>query len=93
MDLVEVDGRPRSRKGKLGGRKHLWLCPECGNRGIAPWAAKLGHCPRCGHRVRTLLETWLAEGKRRRRPPPLDVIREHALRETHAAPNPFAGRD
>jgi nicotinate phosphoribosyltransferase len=90
LDIVEVDGQPRSRRGKLSGRKHMWACSECGNRGIAPAAARLGHCPRCGRRVRSLLETWLANGRRRRRSPSISDIRKHCLRETQSAPNPFA---
>ena len=62
LDLVEVDGKPVSRRGKLSGRKHLWECPECGNRGISPAHARLGHCPRCDHRVASLFEGLLARG-------------------------------
>jgi nicotinate phosphoribosyltransferase len=93
LDIVEVDGRPRSRRGKLSGRKHLWGCPECGNRGIAPWAAKLGHCPRCDHRVRALLHTWLSGGKRRRRSPSVVDVRAHCMAETSVAPNPFMAHE
>ncbi len=89
MDIVEIEGQPRSRRGKLSGRKHLWACSECGNRGIAPAAARLGHCPRCGRRVRSLHETWLAGGRRRRRSPSVRDIRERCLREARSAPNPF----
>ncbi len=93
FDLVEVDGRPRSRRGKLSGRKHLWGCPDCGNRGIAPWAAKLGHCPRCGHRVRSLLPTWLTGGKRRGGLPAAQEIQALCLKETSVVPNPFAAHE
>jgi nicotinate phosphoribosyltransferase len=91
LDIVEVDGEPRAKRGKLSGRKHLWSCPECGNRGIAPSAARLGHCPRCGHRVRDLLEAWLTPGKRRRESPSAREVRDHAVAEIEAAPDPFAG--
>jgi nicotinate phosphoribosyltransferase len=91
IDIVEVDGEPRSRRGKLSGRKHLWRCPECGNRGIAPQRARLGSCPRCGHRVRSLLETVLQEGRRRRGTErTVHEIRELALHEAAQAPDPFA---
>jgi len=90
LDIVEVDGRPRAKRGKLSGRKHLWTCPECGNRGIAPWAARLGHCPRCGHRVRSMHDTWLDQGKRKRKAPTAPAIRDHALEQIAMSPNPFA---
>ena len=93
LDIVEVDGKPRSRRGKLSGRKHLWACPECGNRGIAPGAARLGHCPRCGHRVRSLLDALLSEGRKRRTSPSAVEIRQHCLHEAAAAPDPFVARE
>ena len=89
LDIVEVEGHPRAKRGKLSGRKHLWECPECGDRGIAPWSARLGHCPRCGHRVRELLETWISKGKRRRSLRSPHDIRERALQQIAAAPDPF----
>ena len=89
LDIVEVEGDPRAKRGKLSGRKHLWGCPECGNRGIAPWAARLGDCPRCGHRVRSLLEPELAGGRKRRNvPAPLDV-RSRTLDQIARLPDPF----
>jgi nicotinate phosphoribosyltransferase len=89
LDLVEVGGEPRAKRGKLSGRKHLWRCPECANRGIAPEKARLGHCPRCGHRVKELLEGWMAKGKRKGKPPKASEVRDRARGETQAAPNPF----
>jgi nicotinate phosphoribosyltransferase len=89
LDIVEVEQRPRAKRGKLSGRKHLWECPECGDRGIAPWSAKLGHCPRCGHRVRDLMDTWIAKGKRKRGYPSARDVRERTLEQISRAPDPF----
>lgn len=89
LDIVELSGEPRAKRGKLSGRKHLWACPECGNRGIAPGAARLGHCPRCGHRVRSQHETWIDGGRRKRRAPSVDEVREHGLSQIALAPDPF----
>src|SRR2546428_8994194 len=89
LDIVEVEGRPRAKRGKLSGRKHLWTCPECGNRGIAPWANRLGHCPRCDHRVHSMLDTWLSQGKRKRKSPAAKAVRDYALDQISASPSPF----
>jgi nicotinate phosphoribosyltransferase len=89
LDIVEVDGQPRAKRGKLSGRKALWRCPECGNRGISPWARRSGHCPQCGHRLRSLLESVISGGKVRASPS-IRSVRDHALREVASAPNPFA---
>jgi nicotinate phosphoribosyltransferase len=88
LDIVEVDGKPRAKRGKLSGRKHLWECPECGNRGIAPWGSRLPHCPRCGHRVEELLETVVSRGRRKRGPSASD-IRARTLAQLRTAPSPF----
>jgi nicotinate phosphoribosyltransferase len=89
LDIVEVDERPRAKRGKLSGRKHLWECPECGDRGIAPWSARLGHCPRCGHRVRDLMEGMITKGRRRRGSPSVQEVRDRALEQIGRAPDPF----
>jgi len=90
LDVVEVEGAPRAKRGKLTGRKHLWRCPKCGNRGIAPAAARLGNCPACGERVRDLLHPLLRAGRRAGPYPSAREVRDHARREIAAAPDPFA---
>ena len=75
--------------GRPGQLIELWECPECGDRGISPWSTRLGHCPRCGHRVRELLETWISKGKRRRGAPSPHEIRERTLQQIARAPDPF----
>jgi nicotinate phosphoribosyltransferase len=89
LDIVEVDGHPRAKRGKLSGRKHLWECPDCGDRGIAPWSARLGHCPRCGHRVRDLMDTVIAKGRRKRGAPSANDVRQRSLEQIGRAPDPF----
>jgi nicotinate phosphoribosyltransferase len=93
MDIVEVDGEPRAKRGKLSGRKHLWGCSECGNRGIASARAKLGHCPRCGHRVRSLLDLRISNGRRRGSDPSPQAIRESVLQQIAVSPDPFGRRE
>jgi nicotinate phosphoribosyltransferase len=90
LDIVEVAGEPKAKRGKLSGRKHLWGCPNCGERGIAPAGSKLGSCPRCGHKVKSLLEQQLARGERKGRVRSAHEVREHAVRQVGAAPDPFA---
>ncbi|MGH2573426.1 MAG: nicotinate phosphoribosyltransferase [Actinomycetota bacterium] len=92
LDIVEVAGKARAKRGKLSGRKLLWECRECLNRGIAP-ARRLGHCPRCGHRVRSLLETFISKGRRRGRAPSAHDLRELALQQLAGAPDPFGRKE
>jgi nicotinate phosphoribosyltransferase len=88
MDIVEVDGQPRSKRGKLSGRKLVWVCPECGNRGISLWSRRSEHCPRCGHRVRSLLTTRASAG-RVKSGPSARALRERTLRQLQDVPDPF----
>ncbi|MCA1727065.1 MAG: nicotinate phosphoribosyltransferase [Actinobacteria bacterium] len=92
LDIVEVKGEPRAKRGKLSGRKHLWGCENCGNRGIAPGSARLGDCPRCNHRVRSLLRPAVKAGKRTGAYPSAAEVRAYALREVEKAPDPLASR-
>jgi nicotinate phosphoribosyltransferase len=88
MDIVEVDGQPRSKRGKLSGRKLVWMCPECGNRGISLWSRRSEHCPRCGHRVRSLLATRASAGRVKARPS-ARALRERTIRQLQDVPDPF----
>jgi nicotinate phosphoribosyltransferase len=92
LDIVEVGGKPRAKRGKLSGRKVLWECRECLNRGIAP-ARRLGHCPRCGHRVRSLLETHITHGRRKGRSPSAHDVRDLTLQQIARSPDPFRQRE
>lgn len=89
LDIVEVAGEPRAKRGKLSGRKHLWGCEQCGSRGIAPGTTKLGHCPTCGGRVRSLLERVLPAGRGRPKRIPPAEIRAFAVEEVNASKDPF----
>ncbi|MBA3551517.1 MAG: nicotinate phosphoribosyltransferase [Actinobacteria bacterium] len=93
MDIVEVDGETRAKRGKMSGRKHFWACSECGNRGLAPAVTKLGDCPRCGHRVSSLLETTLARGTAKRATKPAREIRQFALDQVARAPRAFPAEE
>jgi nicotinate phosphoribosyltransferase len=89
FEVVEVDGEPRSRRGALSGRKTLWRCEACGNRGIAPARIEHEPCPRCEGRLRSLLVPRLEWGARDDPPVEAAAIRARALKEAAEAPLPF----
>ena len=85
LDIVEVEGVARSKRGKLSGRKQLWRCPECGSHGVAPRGAPVAMCPTCASDVATPVRTWVEGGALvQALPPPADV-RALALREAVTA--------
>ena len=85
LDIVEVEGVARSKRGKLSGRKQLWRCPGCGSHGVAPRDAPVVACPTCTSDVATPVRTWVERGQLvRPLPSPADV-RALALREAVTA--------
>jgi nicotinate phosphoribosyltransferase len=62
MDVVEVEGRPRSKRGKYGGRKQAWRCEKCNRWITALNSEKHEKCDACGGRMRPMLEKVLANG-------------------------------
>lgn len=63
MDIVEIDGRPVSKRGKLSGLKQLWTCPEDGERVIVLSSAGSCNCPFCGQEMEPVLRERYAEGR------------------------------
>jgi nicotinate phosphoribosyltransferase len=89
MDLVEVDGQARAKRGKLSGRKQLWACPECGHRGVSPVEQETIVCPRCGHDVIALLQRWMEGGKIVGEMGSPEDARRRSLEQVGAAADPF----
>jgi nicotinate phosphoribosyltransferase len=54
LDIVEVEGRPFAKRGKLSGAKQVVRCESCGIRAIVPEAKSSDPC-RCGSRPAPLL--------------------------------------
>jgi nicotinate phosphoribosyltransferase len=81
LEIVEVDEEPRARRGILSGRKHLWRCQTCGNRGIAPAGARLGRCPRCRGHLGDALVSMLRGGRLVGPPPQASTARRRAVEE------------
>jgi nicotinate phosphoribosyltransferase len=81
MDVVEVDGEPRAKRGKLSGRKTLWSCPDRHARGVAAADEPPPACPVCGGQVAPLLEPHLRSGAAVRRPETAREVRDRALAE------------
>jgi len=49
LDIVEIEGEPVSKRGKLSGVKQLFVCPDCGKRTVHLWNAGPARCPACEH--------------------------------------------
>lgn len=81
MDIVEVEGELAAKRGKLGGRKEVWRCPECMTDLIALAQREKPDCPKCGGETERLLEPLLEKGKVVSDLPTADEIRERVLEQ------------
>lgn len=64
MDIIEIEGRPVSKRGKESGLKQLWVCPVDGERVIALSSSGSRNCPECGQEMEPVLRERYAEGRR-----------------------------
>src|SRR6266571_2493710 len=79
LDIVEADGKPVAKRGKLGGRKIVWRCDDCLTEKITGAAATAPKCPNCGGKVGMLLAPILSKGRLSKALPSADHIRERVL--------------
>jgi nicotinate phosphoribosyltransferase len=62
LDIVEVEGVPSAKRGKLGGRKQVWRCPGCMVDVVRPWGEAAPECPRCGGETEAMLRPLVESG-------------------------------
>jgi nicotinate phosphoribosyltransferase len=63
FDIVELEGKPVAKRGKLGGRKRVWRCGGCLVDAVLPEAEPMPNCPNCGGRMEPALHQIIKEGK------------------------------
>ncbi len=81
LDIVEVDGRKYTKRGKYSGAKEVYRCPKCMNFDVLHEGQRPGRCPDCGTKQESMLHTVIREGKRTAKEESPDSIRERVLSE------------
>ncbi len=80
MDVVEVEGEPRAKRGKPSGVKQVWRCSECLDGVVLPEGEEPGSCPSCGGEgLKPALRKFLKGGRRIEEPRSEKEAREHVL--------------
>jgi nicotinate phosphoribosyltransferase len=79
MDIVELEGRPVAKRGKLGGRKNVWRCPSCLTDVVQLVTEGPPNCPVCGGRTELILKPLIEDGKIARKLPTVSEIRDYVL--------------
>ncbi|MCA6213388.1 nicotinate phosphoribosyltransferase [Thermococcus bergensis] len=80
LDIVEVEGKPLTKRGKLSGRKQIYRC-ENGHYHRVPAEKKLEKCPVCGAKVEPLLKPLIENGEIVAELPKAREIREYVLEQ------------
>ncbi|HET9016097.1 MAG TPA: nicotinate phosphoribosyltransferase [Thermomicrobiaceae bacterium] len=89
MDIVEIDGKPIAKRGKLSGAKELWRCPASAQ----DWVLPLGELPpdaECvdGDRPERMLRPLLQAGQLVAELPPARDVRAYVLTQLQTLPPP-----
>lgn len=81
MDIVEMKGRPVAKRGKLGGKKQVWRCPQCLTDTVLPSKETQPKCPSCGGKTQPMLKPLIKEGKVVAKLPKPQEIRQYVLKQ------------
>ena len=85
LDIVEKEGKPVAKRGKLGGRKEVWRCERCLREVVLPLGRGPPACPSCGSPCSPLLLPLIREGKVQPLPG-VEEIRERVLEQLEKLP-------
>lgn len=84
MDIVEIEGKPITKRGKLSGTKNVAVCPSCGERTIFPEAHGVVENCACGERTRMLLQPLIENGEVVADLPDLETIKSRCRQQVRA---------
>ncbi|MCW3978319.1 MAG: nicotinate phosphoribosyltransferase [Candidatus Bathyarchaeota archaeon] len=63
LDIVEVEGRPAAKRGKLSGRKQVWRCHECVVDVVQPSERAPPKCSTCNGEMKAALQPLIRNGE------------------------------
>ncbi len=80
MDIVEVEGQPIAKRGKMAGAKDIWRCQNC-LHGVVTLAERQpdGPCPRCGSELMKVTKPLMRKGTVVGELPSPQTLRERVL--------------
>jgi len=81
MDIIEVEGKPLAKRGKMSGSKRVLRCDECYSSTMIPaYSSETVRCS-CGGEMKDILLPYMERGQILREHPPVSEIREYVLRQ------------
>lgn len=81
MDIVEVEGKPLAKRGKMSGSKQVYRCPACLWSRAVPLGTSVSVCPYCGGEVAEILRSLIKSGRLAGRLPRPREIRKYVLEQ------------
>jgi nicotinate phosphoribosyltransferase len=81
FDIVEVNGKPIAKRGKMPGRKQVYRCLSCFHDVINPLNKEVSKCPICGGDVEPLLKPVILNGELVKKLPTAREIRNYVLKQ------------
>jgi nicotinate phosphoribosyltransferase len=81
MDIVEAEGKPVAKRGKLGGKKQVWRCLTCLTDKVTLFNDKPPKCPLCGSKTEPMLKQIIKKGKIVTKLHKPDEIRSYVLEQ------------
>jgi len=79
LDIVEKEGKPVAKRGKLGGKKEVWRCENCLLDYVLLEGVPSPSCSKCRNKAKPLLVKLLESGHPTSPLPTPDQIREHVI--------------
>lgn len=81
LDIVEVNGKPISKRGKFSGKKQVWRCMDCFIDIVKLWNEEEPKCPKCGKRMKKMLIGFIKNGVISEKLPSAKESREYVLKQ------------
>lgn len=86
MDIVEVEGKPAAKRGKLGGRKQVFRCKECLTDYVKPFSSSPPMCKLCGAETEAMLKPLIRDGEIVADLPTPKEMRDYVLEQLERLP-------
>ena len=80
MDIIEIDGHPVAKRGKMSGSKSVLRCKECFNTRVFPVTERPGRCS-CGGVEEEILVPFVSKGHLEYSLPKASQIRDYVLEQ------------
>jgi len=79
LDITEAEGKLVAKRGKLGGKKNVWRCPNCLIDIVSRIDENKPACPKCSGEMKPMLQPLIEKGKTVAKLPNVDEIRTYVL--------------